>query len=552
MLRRTRATLGLLLATLTATACTDPEGCKGDWCGTAVIVGADADVLFPPTMQGDVANAIVDLVFLKLADIGADLNTLGDAGFEPRLARSWSFEDSLTISFTIDPRARWQDGRPVTAADVTFTFELYRDTLVNSPQRPMLDRITTVKAIDSLSVVFRFDRFYPEQFFDAVHHMRILPRHWLDTIPRRELAAHPFTRNPVGSGPYRLLRWNRGESIELAGDSTFFLGRPGLRRIIWQVVPDPGVGITRLVAGEADVLNFIGTPENLIRVRQAFHLRTVSYESNQYAYIGFNFRNPARRQELHPLFADRELRRALSQAVDRSAIVEAVLGELGAVVEGPITTFIWIWSDTLKALPFDSARARRVLEQLGWWDRDGDGVRERGGRRLAFELLVPTTSQLRRRASVIVQEQLRRVGVAMSINELDWSTFLSRAAAGQFDAIFGAWALDPSPRQLRQYWGSPGIGGFNYQRYSNPEFDRLVESAALSTEPGRALELWHAAIAVINQDAPAIWIYAPRPMAAVHRRFENVTIRSDQWAATLWTWQVGPDNLLPRDRIAVR
>lgn len=550
MLRRARATLGLLLAALAAAGCTESGGCENNWCGTAVVVGADADVLFPPTMQGDAANAIVDLIFLKLADIGADLNTLGDAGFQPRLARSWTFEDSLTIRFTIDPRARWHDGRPVTAADVAFTFEIYRDTLVNSPQRPLLDRITTVEAPDSSSVLFRFDRSYPEQFFDAVHHLRILPRHWLDTIPRQELRAHPFTRNPIGSGPYRLVRWNRGQSIELAGDSTFFLGRPGLRRIIWQVIPDPGVGVTRLVAGEADVLNFVGTPENLIRVRQAPHLRTVSYESNQYAYIGFNFRDPGRQGEPHPLFGDRELRRALSMAVDRAAVVEAVLGELGTVVEGPITSFVWIWSDTLKALPFDPAQAAQILERLGWRDRDRDGVRERDGRRLAFELLVPTTSQLRRRAAVIVQEQLRRVGVAMSINELDWSTFLSRAAAGRFDAIFGAWALDPSPRQLRQYWGSSGIDGFNYQRYRNPEFDRLVDSAAATADPARALEVWHRAIAVINQDAPAIWIYTPHPVAAVHRRFENVSIRSDQWAANLWTWRVRPENLLPRDRIA--
>lgn len=502
-------------------------------------------------MQGDVANAIVDLLFLKLAEIGPDLNTLGDSGFAPRLARSWSWQDSLTLRFELDPLARWHDGKPVTAGDVEFTFAIYRDTLVNSPQRPLLDRIVRVKAASPTTVVFRFDRFYPEQFFDAVHHMRILPRHWLDTIPRRELAAHPFTRHPVGSGPYRLVRWKRGELIELAGDSLFFLGRPGLRRIIWQVVPDPGVGVTRLVAGEADVLNFLGTPENLARVRQAEHLRTVQYEPNQFAYIGFNLRSPGRLKEPHPLFADRELRRALSLAVNRKGVVEAVLGELGMVPNGPLTPFLWIWSDTLRALPFDSTRARQLLERLGWIDRDRDGVRERGGRRLEFELLVPTTSQLRRRAAVIVQEQLRRVGVTMSLNELDWSTFLSRAASGRFDAIFGAWALDPSPRQIRQYWGSAGIGGFNYQGYQNPEFDRLVESAAATADRARATELWHRAIGLINEDAPGIWVYAPIPTAAVHRRLDNVTLRSDQWAATMWTWSVRRDNLLPRDLIAV-
>src|SRR5438105_2997323 len=158
---------------------------------TAIIVTtADADVLLPPVVQTIVGAAVSDQIFLKLADIGLGLNTVGDSGFVPRLARSWKFEDPLTLAFTLDPRARWQDGVPVTAADVAFTFDVYRDTLVPAHARPLLDRIASVTARDERTAVFRFRHAYAEQFYDATHQMRILPRHLLDTIPRARLASH--------------------------------------------------------------------------------------------------------------------------------------------------------------------------------------------------------------------------------------------------------------------------------------------------------------------------------------------------------------------------
>lgn len=529
--------------------CSEAPRCPGDWCGTIVVTAADPDVLFPPTTQVDVGAAITDLMFLKLADLGPALSFSGDSGFVPQLAQRWSWDNPRTVRFILNPAARWHDGRPVRADDVTFTFEIYRDTLVNAPARPLLENITSVTAEDSLTVVFRFRQRYSEQFFDAVNHMRVVPRHLLDTIPRRELAAHSYTRAPIGNGPFRFVRWVAGEYVELAADSAFFLGRPGVPRVILRVIANPGAGLTQLIAGEADFLNYLGIPENRARVVETPFLRAVAYTSNQYAYIGFNLRDPDNPSRPHPLFADRSLRQALSMGVNREAIVQAVLGDMGEVSNGPISRILWIWSDTLRALPFDTARARRLLEDVGWRDADGDGVRERGGRRLEFELLVPVTSQPRRRAAVIAQEDLKRLGVNLRVNELDLGTFLARGAARQFDAMFGAWGNDPSPRGLEQYWGTAAIGAFNYGSYSNPVFDRLVTQAINASEVEQARALWHRAIGVINADAPAIWVFTPVPTAAVHRRLQHVTIRGDQWGATLWSWSVHPDSLIARDRI---
>lgn len=546
---RSLSRLILAVSVVAISGCRDAATpCIGT-CGTAVVVGPEPDILFPAATRQDAGTAVSDLVFLKLADMSPSLNTAGDTGFAPGLAASWTRESPTSVRFHLDRRARWHDGRPVTASDVTFTFDVYRDTLVNSGARPLLREISDVTAPDSLTAVFRFGTVYSEQVFDAVNHMRILPRHLLDTIPRKDLATHAFGRQPVGSGPFRFVRWVPGQYVELAADTGFFLGRPGLARVIWQVGADPAAMITQLVAGEADLMPTLGVPENVARVRQAPHLRVIESAPPFYNYIGFNLREAGNRSRPHPLFADRDVRRAISMAVDRAAVVAAVLGPEARVGSGPLAHTLWIYSDSVRALPFDTAEARRLLNARGWTARDGDGVLLRGGRRLEFELLVPVVSQPRRRAAVIVQEQLRRVGIAMRISELDFNLFVSRGPEGRFDAIFGAWSQDPSPRSIEQSWGTAGIGGSNWGGYSSPAFDRLARAAINASDLAVARRYWREAVAQINADAPAIWMYSIRPLAGVHRRFQNAAIRPDLLAALLWTWRVDPDSLLPRDRV---
>lgn len=550
MFQRHRITAPLAAAAIIWTGCEPTGSCEGDYCGVAVIVsGADANVLLPIFTQTTVETAVTDLMFLKLAEIGLELNTVGDSGFEGRLARSWTYVDPLTIAFSMDPNARWADGTPVTAHDVAFTFELYRDTLINSPAASLLEPIESVTAMGDSVAMIRFGRTYPEQFFDATQHMRILPRHLLDSIPRTELRTHQFTRDPVGNGPYRLSRWEPGEFLELRADTAFFLGRPGLRRIIWRITPDYQSAITQVLADEADILEAVVGIENVARVRDAAQLRLVPYASPLYGYLAFNFRDPENPERPHPLFRERNLRRALSMSLDRETIARAVFGEYGEVPVGPTTKMQWIWSDSLPQLDFDTARARSLLAGLGWRDVDGDGILDRDGVPLSFDLLLPSSSQVRRQAAVIIQDQFRRLGVEMNIVELEPNLWVTRSSAGEFDATFGFWAGDPSPTSIQRVWTSSGIGDANYGHYRNARFDDLVDRALKAGNLEDAADLWFQALSHINSDAPAIWLMSPVLVAAVHRRFENVTIRSDQWAANLWRWYVPEDMLTDRDRV---
>src|SRR2546425_7435051 len=209
MPRRLRLPLSISLAALVAVAlgaCERRGGCTGSYCGTLIDAAiGEPGTLLPPSTEEVVARDIEEQLFLKLADVGMSTNTVGDEDFQPLLAQRWEWDGPLTLVFHLDPRARWQDGQPVTAADVEFTFNAYTDSAVASPFRPKLKRVASVTQRDAQTAVFRFHERYPEMFYDAVYHMRILPAHLLRPVPRDQWRPAPFGRLPGGHGPHRFV-----------------------------------------------------------------------------------------------------------------------------------------------------------------------------------------------------------------------------------------------------------------------------------------------------------------------------------------------------------
>src|SRR5213083_1178781 len=547
---RAGLTLAALACLILVAGCERPVGCTGEDCGTLVIAsGGEPDILLPPVSEFAITRDVTDQLFLKLADLGPSGNTVGDEDFQPLLAERWEWDTPTTLVFHLDPRARWQDGQAVTAADVAFTYDAYTDALVNSSFRSSLRQIAAVTTRDSLTVVFRFRQRYPEMFYDAVYHLRILPAHLLREVPRDQWRSAPFGRAPVGSGPYRFVAWKAGETIELAADSTFFLGRPHIRRLIWRSAPDLQVAISQLIANQADALEFLGPPDNVRRVRAAPQLTLYPYKGSNYAYLGFNLVAKGDTARPHPIFGDRDVRRALAMAVDRAHLLQSVFGDLGKVPPGPMPQLSWIWDPETRQLPYDTAQAARLLAARGWRDSDGDGIRDRHGEKLAFRLLVPTTSSARRQYARLLQEQLRAVGAEVEIDEVENSVLIDRARGAKFDAVLGAWNPDLSPAaSIASTWTRAGFGGSNWLRYANPEFERQVERASTAGGRDAARAAWRAAIETLNADAPAVFLYSPDNVAAVHSRVADVRIRPDSWWALVRTWRIPADRLIDRDR----
>ena len=540
----------LLTLTTAAGACTRRGGCRGDYCGTLVLAGiGQAATLLPAVSDNSLERDIFDQIFLKLADIGMGENTIGDAGFEPQLARSWEWADPLTLVFHLDPRARWQDGVPVTAADVAFTFDAYTDTIVNSPSRSNLQHIASVAALDSLTAAFHFRDRYGEMFYDAVYHMRILPVHLLQSLPRDQWQSAAFGRAPVGDGPYRFVRWVPNEQVELVADSTFFLGRPHIQRLVWRFVSDFPTAVTQLVAGEADALQVLLSPTNIQRARDAGHLAVISYPGSTYGFLRFNLRANGDATRPHPVLADPDVRRALVLATDRERMVQSVYGGTAKVPPAPISQ-MWqaLWFSDIAVPPYDTVQANRLLEQSGWRDTNGDGVRDRAGQKLAFHITVVSTSAARKQYAQLLQEELRTVGVDVQIDEMDPRAAAERLGSGRFDAAVESWLTDPTPSSgIPQHWTRGGSQ--NYGQYDDPAFDRQVHRAVTAPDSETAAAAWHAAFETFAQDAPAIVLNAPDNIAAVDQRVADVRIRPDSWWALLSTWRIPPDRLTERDRL---
>jgi peptide/nickel transport system substrate-binding protein len=522
--------------------------------GTVIIATAsDADRLFPPLILSTQGKQVADLIYDVLADAPANLGTIGDRGFVPRLAERWTWaSDSLSIAFHLSPRARWHDGQRVLASDVRFTFDLVRTPDLASPLAPTLANIDSVSVKDSLTAVVWYRRRTPEQFFETVYGVAILPEHVLRGIPPRELAVSEAIRKPVGSGRFRFDSWVHNQKIELVADTANWRGRPSLDRVLWVVAPDPTTVTRMLEAGEADFTEIV-RGEALERVRKSGTLQVVPYPSLEYGYFGFNQRDPKDLARPHALFADRDVRRALSMAIDRASIVRNVVDSLGYPGLGPLTRAQATADTTLPAIKYDPSAASRVLDSLGWRDTDGDGIRSRDGRTLEFQMLVPTSSAIRMRMAVLLQEQLRRVGARVSLETVSASAFYERATGRRFDAILNAWHTGPSPTSVRYMWGSAAAAaGSNFVSYRSATFDALVDSASAEFDPIRSRALFRRAYEVILEDAPAVWLYELRLTGAAHRRLRITGVRADAWWAGIPDWSVPEDQRIARDLIGLR
>ena len=541
-------------------------GCKGaestgeeasDIGGTLVVAtSSDADYLLPPVIGQLQSKVVVDQIFDRLAEIGDDLNIIGDRGFAPRLAERWDWSaDSMQIAFHLNPKAKWHDGVPVRSSDVRFTFALNTDPVVAgqgaSVLKPQIDSVSTP---DSLTAVFWFNRRYPQQFYDATYHMLIVPEHSLSAEPRDKLRAAAFSRAPIGSGRFRFARWTAGQNIEVIADTGNYRGRPKLDRVIWSITTDPAMSFTRVFAEDVDYAEPLLNPALLPEVAKNPKVVRRATRGADYGFMLFNLTDRKSPTRPHPLFGDRNLRRALSMAIDRQTIVRGVFDTLAAVSVGPMTRWQYHADTNVVQIAFDTTAAKALLDALGWRDANGDGIRERNGRPLRFSLSIPSSSGTRQRAGVLVQASLKRVGVQVDLDVREPNTVFAEARAGDFDAFMNAIHTDPSPFSMRQSWASTGArtkGGLNYGMYANPLFDAYIDSAFSSWDQPRVKAMSRKAYDILLADAPALWLYEPTYSAVVHKRFRVTGMRPDAWWAKLDEWSIPVNERIARDRIGL-
>ncbi len=519
--------MGLQLA---LSGCAKEASCPR--CDTLVIAATgEPSALLPPLVGETVGRDVSDLIFERLAELPGGSSPLDSSAYLPRLASRWERVDSLTLRFHLREGARWQDGTPVSAGDVLFSFAAYADSALEAQAYDVLAGRVAAAAPDDSTVLIRFREADPEQWYDATWHVRVLPRHLWDSIPVSRWSADTASARVVGSGPYRLTEWVKGRSLTLerAGGGP----APEIHRIVWRFVGEQDAALNLLLSHEADLLEAAGDSTRVARVAADPELRAVPYPSAVYGFLGFNLASPPAG------WRGREVRRALAMALDRSAAARGAVGSGTVAPPGPMSRVLWIYDDSIAVAPHDSAGAAQLLDSAGW-RRGADGMRARGSRPLAIDILVPATSVARRNLAQVIQEMWRRTGVKATVTSVDFPVFQERLRLGRFESFVGAWLDEPSPKGLGPQWTAAGIGNLNYTRYRSPGFDSLFRRAAeFRGTPAAARRAWREALDTLNAELPAIWLYTPTNVAAASSRIQHLSIDPYSWLATVRSWRLG-------------
>ncbi len=551
---RFKAPVLIIASSIVIAACTGGERpATSAAVGGTLIVTAPSDAMnvFPPFVADQVGRWVQDLLFDHLAEIKQDMVTVGDAGFEPRLAQKWTWaNDSLSIAFTLDPRARWHDGQRVTAADVRYSFKIFTDPKIGSPTAELLSNIDSVSVRDTATAVVWFKKRKPEQFYDVAYQLVIFPEHVYGSIPPEQLHTSELMRHPVGSGRFKLDKWDAGTRIVLVSDTANWRGRAKLDRVVFTPL-EPAAAAVQVVTGQADYMDSYPL-DRLAALDSSTVARATVLRLNSYGLMEMNRFAPKSKTVLHPIFSDKRVRRALSMAVDRVAELHNVFGDNGRLSHGPFPMTLAVGDSTTRVPPYDTSAANALLDSAGW-HRGADGIRLKSGRPLRFTLLAPTSSLTRLRYSVLLQAAFQRVGAQADVEQIDPGTMQERLARGDFDAAVVAINTDPSPSGTAQFWSTSGIGanGQNFSRYSNPVVDARIDSITATNDVAASKAVASRAFQSIIDDVPAIWLYDMVVVDAVNRRVVTAALRPDEWWANIADWWIPVDKRIDRDRIGL-
>lgn len=456
------------------------------------------------------ASAIAGEIFNKLLKHNANLDLEGE------LAESWSVsEDNKSITFKLKPNLKWADGKPLTSEDILFTWQAVTDPKTASPYASDFSLVKRADAPDPLTFVVTYDAPYAPAL-DSWASLHILPKHLLQG---QDLHTTAFARNPVGSSYYKLDKWVHGEHITLTRNPTSVLGPAQIEKQVTRMIPDTAAQFLELMADNIDSMSL--TPITYARIIPARPelkntLNLYKELGNSYVYLGFNLRRKP--------FDDVRVRKAINYAINKQEIIDGVYLGLGINIASPYKPGTRWSNPDLKPYPYDPAQARALLKEAGFVDTDGDGVIERDGKPLIFEIVTNNGNKEREKSVVFIQSHLKAVGIKVSVRTIEWASFITRfIKTGDFDAVVLGWSLGLDPDQYNIWHSSQQAPGqFNFIGYNNAQIDKLLEQGRMELDPEKRQKIYYEFSKVLLEDSPIVYLSAGYGLSAIHKRVQGI------------------------------
>ena len=482
---------------------------KNNFGGTLINAMAGEPSNLIAMIAGDSASsAIAGNIFNSLLKYDENLN------YAPDLAESWEISNNQkTITFKLKKGLQWSDGKPLTSADVLFTWRLITDPNTRTPYSSDYQLVKNASTPDPLTFKVTYESSYAPAL-DTWTSLHILPKHILKD---EDINNTFFSRKPIGSSYYELDEWISGQQVTLKANNKSISGAPSINKLISRIIPDTSSQFLELTADNIDVMNI--NPIQYQRVfpaRKDLQQKIALYKElgNGYTYLGFNLKKAP--------FNDIRVRQALNYAIDKDEVIKGVLLGLGEAISSPYKPGTRWNNPRLSPYPYSPSKALKLLADAGYV-QDKNGSLIKNGIPLKFEIITNQNKQ-REMTAVLIQRRLQEIGVKVSIRVIEWASFVNRfIKTGDFDVVVLGWGLSLDPDQYNIWHSSQqGPGQFNFLGYSNKTVDQLLELGRKELNPHKREKIYREFSKHLLEDSPIVYLYAGYGLSAVHKRVKGI------------------------------
>lgn len=550
-----------LISTLLATSIlsTMLVGCSSTEQGNSGEVGAAKDTIVYSmnTAQQGIFNPLISNLisdkYVNSVTYASLMTVNSDGDLEPYLAEEFKVsDDEKTITYDIKDNAVWHDGEKVTAEDVAFTFTsmaagdytggYYGDVKnikgAEDYHDGKADSVEGIKIIDEDTVEIEFESTYAPAVTN-LGTVQILPEHvWGEIAPGEWPNQTELLNNPVGCGPYKLTEYKSGSHVKFEAVDNFFGGDVKTPNLVFKVI-NADTTQAEFKNGAIDVANVEGLRKADIDALTKEGYETKEFSNFVFTYMGFNLRN----ENLNNV----KLRQAFMHAINRQGIVDNVVEGRGQVVDAPMLPSLWSYPEqsVLNDYKYDEQKAKDLLKEAGWEDKDGDGIVENSkGEKLELSLVCQTDNPVRQKSALIIQENLKAIGVKIDIESMEYSAVMDKVVANHdFDLYMmgNTLSLDPNPRPM---WHSDaisheaGVIGYNIVAYENEETDKLIEEGNSVIDQAQRKEIYSKFGQILNEDVPEVYLFCQNIERAYNPNLEGYAPSTFNEFYNVHNWEV--------------
>lgn len=444
-------------------------------------------------------------------------------------------KDGLTVTYHLHKGVTFSDGQPLTSKDVKFSWQAMMNSANNVTSRHGFDEVKSIDTPDDTTVIVhlkeKFSPFVNTFFAESDGPINIVPAHVLAQFPN--VNQIPFNNEPVGSGPYKLSEWVKGDHITLVANENYFRGAPKIKQIIIKVIPDENTSLSQLQTHEIDWM-FEPSYSTFPQLSKMNEIVTHYNDVNGYEGMWIN--------TSHPHVSDPQVRRAIAYAIDKKKLLDTLTFGQEKLATEDLPDWMWAYNKDVTVYDFNPDKAKQMLAADGYAP-GANGILAKNGSPLSLQLVTNNSNVTRKKISVLVQSMLRQVGIDVQVKYYDGATLFAPAPlgilqSGKFDLGLAGWFAGVDPDDSSNFMSkNVPPGGYNYTRYQSPQMDAAQKLALENYDRPTRTKAYATIEKLLSDDVPEIFFWWDRQAQAINPDFKGLDPNptTESWNAYQWS-----------------